>query len=508
MSYLEKLLVRRHLTHPPFLASTSTHPTTGEREHNISSGREGANDCDVNTTNYSEQCEQESLPSRYNLFHSHSSETGASDTPWYLYASSASPVSYNRTNNPPLRPSSSVQIEEVRFGDNHQTTENVTVAGSSVTAHAVSQSGENKSEASKHKQLKQRGEREKRCPQHQKAKARKAFQEGIKKKEELPDIAKKLQTASQDYSTAVDHQSGRPFSMCIRNILQPHSKAGISNISTEGMLSEFFLSGVRKDLEEEEEKKTEDDGGEFSNCKFSKPSLPLSSSVWLPQNSVLTDDVRREESSVRDGPVLESASMLSNDPACSGRAPNPLLLSQLSPKPPLPLLSACSPNPPSHHDAHHNPLLRQSIYCIETDLPPPRCSVSTRQEDASSRTPPHAHSVSAGHRHEEDDTESESDTDGPECFRENIDEEELNMREGYGEDLEALEELAWELQSLTGGRETRCEGEEGDEEEEDGGELEGGDGGEGKWGNLEAEMERVKSSLEVYHQQLMQQDSD
>lgn len=99
---------------------------------------------------------------------------------------------------------------------------------------------------------------------------------------------------------------------------------------------------------------------------------------------------------------------------------------------------------------------------------------------------------------------SESEVEGDGELEKMVEEEKEMEKE---EDSEALEDLAWELQSMTGGRLTRCEGEveEGEEVEADEEEEEEGDGG---FGELEAGMERVMSSFEMYQQQLMQQDSD
>ena len=109
---------------------------------------------------------------------------------------------------------------------------------------------------------------------------------------------------------------------------------------------------------------------------------------------------------------------------------------------------------------------------------------------------------------DECDSRSESEEEG--CGEFEKEEAEEGKEVEREEDSEALEDLAWELQSVTGGRLTRCEGEveEGEEEKAEEEEEEEEREGEGGFEELEVGMERVMSSFEMYQQQLMQEDSD
>ena len=228
------------------------------------------------------------------------------------------------------------------------------------------------------------------------------------------------------------------FSHTVQRILDSHTKLRSSTWS-EGKLAGFFLSGVEESdtLKEERAVENGEEGVSVMGGGGGPPLLPISATVWLPGNSLAP---------LEDKPVNTCI-----DP------------------------------------------LDHSVYCIETDLPPPsRISTNTNNNRGDPIQPTAASDSTESETDEERETENFGDDSS--CDEDT---------EDYGRDSETLEDLAWELQSLTSGRCTRCEPGEGVEED-------GGGGGEGDKDKkeLEAEIERVKSSFEIYQQELMQQDSD
>ena len=370
--------------------------------------------------------DERACPSQYNLFHSRKSgDFGASR---YTYASQASPIpsSSETITELPSRPTSTVQIKAVEFGNRKcrdSSTQVLTTAPQG--KKQVTKSRKNKSKELDKNLASQR-------PKSVKKEKRK---EKVTNSTASNPISLKEPLSS---SSSDEHA----FSETVRRILRPHTHVDISFGShSSSKLSSFFLSGV------EEGKRTSKDDGlpkgkeeqENSSYTTSSRALPISATVWLPENSLLPTE--------------------------------------------------------SKAIGKQSEALECSIYCIETDLPPP--STLARSQINPSGTV----------LFEETDSESERE-EANEHFQAGLSGEDTT--EERRKDLEVLEELAWELQSLTSGRCTRCSGAESDGDSE-GGETPGWDDekdGEQTREELEAEIERVKSSFEIYHQQLMQCNSD
>ena len=474
----------------------------------------------------------ERAPSKYNLFHCPSGVVD-DEIEWH---SSPSPACSEISETALPRPTSSVQIKEVEFADYSQETS----SPKRQTVH--SQSREKKCAVSN------------RCDKSKGKEKQKEAKCSAPKRIARPTAEEKRQIASSSASEnmvsnlARDCSNTHPpnarykgatphvqtFTESARQALQPHTKEPSAITHARGKLSDFFLSGV-----ESGDKTSNDELGtdtqEIKCGKTLKPVLPISATVWLPDNNVFTEDKTSPTTQCNPhGHVVGSdacTTELMPPNSTSDRKPNPLFR---PPEPQISLpspdcLSSPSPGPASHSDAsRRNPLLETSVYFIETDLPPPNRDIRNHADSSSqqvyslsysaaaqfsnthtsattSTNPLFQPSKSTATRCTGDDNlpllDSESDTD------ENLDrfgcnsssEEGDSLNEGYGVDSEALEDLAWELQSISGGRLTQCEGEEGVEEEEEEGE-------EGE--ELEAGFERIKSSFEMYQQQLMHQDSD
>ena len=490
VSYLEKLMVRRHRTNPHFLSHTHCKPSQDCR------GETGDGLCCSEKDG-----ELETVPSKYNLFHS-SKEVGANNMELYSYTSLTSttshiPFEFTETA-PPFRPASSVQIEELKFPD----------APHSDETSQLSQSGEKKC-------VKQKGERENKMhTSQQKEKLRPLTQEN----KSISNSAKKR--VDGDYSKKCTNMAeeckslNQTFSTSVRQALQAHTKIGRATLGRK--LSSFFLSGVEgNDAIREEIAADRMERDESSAYKSSKPILPISATVWLPGNSVLAEEeCSRQGDHYPPTPEPHASQLPPSSSPGSDRRLNPLLTySSFNSSPPTCLNASrrnLSPPPPdpSCNDNHCNPLLATSIYNIETNLPPqcPSCTFRTKANvqiqssydnalQAQLSSTSHCPTILCG----QEATSLYKDSDAESNDTDILGAGYLSGGEGwaeleYGNDAETLENLAWELQSVTSGRLTQCEEEEKGE-------------GEGRV-DLEEEIERVKSSFEMYHQQIMQQDSD
>ena len=400
VSYFEKMVLRRLHTNPHSLLSS--HPNTHQKQLQMAGT--------IIDSEEEETVGESVCPSQYNLFHTH-----GSNEPGQTQNSLLIPRVSDSTDIP--RPASSVKIEEVTFVDGHSSSR----AADEEVPDAQSTVKKDVSSTLRHPR--EREEKGKRRPLQKQYRARK------RQKASDPTSTNHRLNKRKGGSSSIQ----QTFSQTVGRIFEHHTKPGSSiRPHSDGKLTDFFLSGV-EESDTPREKRTGDEEGESS---VSGPSLlPISATVWLPDNSLAPD---------RDEP---------GNTTCVG-----------------PLTTCVDP-------------LDHSVYCIETDLPPPS-NTATR---ISSSVDPFGETP-----------ESESETDGEEFGDDSSDSEE-HTSEDYGKDSETLEDLAWELQSLTSGRGTRCELGDG---VEDVGEWEKGRD------ELEAEMERAKTSFEIYQQELMQQDSD
>ena len=542
-------MVRRNRDNPQFLVTAYD----TEKQRSLETKGGGI------TEGFCEESEHhgEEAPSKYNLFHS--STEGARDAEWYMYVCSQSPSSRADSKLDemilPTRPASSVQIAEVKFSDSFSR-ESLSLKQRQSSASNISTESqdEGKGTVTGRRQLMREGKKEKEYParksKHQKVKGKAAprHENATSSERLLPNPIQNCSDASRKSTTP----NTRSFTDSVRQAWREHTAAPTPSTHARGVqLSQFFLSGVESGTTEEEgdleeavlEKRRE----VTSNGKISRPVLPVSATVWLPGNSVLAGEVEEnpnqnsitqsdpdsteQSTSPTAAPAAEDTHIISN------RRPNPLLLgpqvtSSTFDSPPSPQHSCSSPRDTAPQHSNRNPLLGTSVYHLETDLPPPTRSraANSLTETCFSSVPVTQHqtlgttsSAAVVVDPEEGSTlcnasrypDSETDTEEDKMFGFCDNDDELARFSGEkaseeGVDSEALEDLAWELQSMTGGRLTRCEGEweegeEGQGEEEGGGE---GEEGEHDMEELEAGIERVMTSFELHQKQLMQQDSD
>ena len=286
-------------------------------------------------------------------------------------------------------------------------------------------------------------------------------------------------------------------------------------------LSEFFLAGVKSSEHNQLQSLTDDGRGgkeedkiepqsNADNSYTSKRLLPISATIWLPENSTATDIHTQFLAQAKDDSAAISPTTSSHP-----HFPNVLITSPSQ-------LDTSTHTPHMYHtstmDLNSSPPLTTSVYHVETDLPPPSRKTVEKAHLISpsvSTLNKQPQNTNTAIRHTTNNTSVSSISSGGRSSNSsNEDEWSLGSRRGLegreeGENLddsEALEDLAWELQSMTGGRMTRCEREELEEEEE---EEEEGSGDEGAgMEELEAGLERAMSSFEMYQKQLIEKDSD
>ena len=547
-------MVRRNRDNPQFLVTAYD----TEKQRSLETRGGGI------TEGFYEESEHhgEEAPSKYNLFHSNTE--GVRDAEWYMYVCSQSPSSRADSKLDemilPTRPVSSVQIAEVKFSDSFSR-ESLSLKQRQSGAGKISTESqdEGKGAVKGRRQLMREGKREKECParksKHQKGKATPRHENATSSERLLPNPIRNRSDASRKSTTP----NTRSFTESVQQAWREHAAAPTPSAHARGhQLSQFFLSGVESGTTEEEgdleeavlEKRRE----VTSSGKISRSILPVSATIWLPGNSVLAGEAEEnpnqtsitpsDPDSTEQSTSCTAALAAEDTHIISNRRPNPLLSGPQVPSstfdsPPSPQHSCSSPRDTAPQHSNRNPLLGTSVYHLETDLPPPTrsraansfsqtcfSSVPVTQHQTLSTTSSAAVVVDS----KEGGTlcnasrypDGESDTEEDEMFGFCDDDDELARFSGEkaseeGVDSEALEDLAWELQSMTGGRLTRCEGEweegEGEEEEEGEGEGEEEGGGEGEEGEhdmeeLEAGIERVMTSFELHQKQLMQQDSD
>ena len=420
VSYFEKMMIRRLHTAPHSLLPTS-HPTPHQHQPqmNISESED-------------ESDEGEGVsPSQYNVFHTSYGSTGSEKT---HNSKTLKPCSDPTIPIP--RPASSVKIEEVKFEEGSNNTSSVAEVVAEDPSSAVKKSVPSTQRRPRERKgwaLQKQGNT-KRERNRQKASTTTASN-SVNKRKELS-----LPTAQN-------------FSQTVGRIFEPHTKHG-SAARSEGRLADFFLSGVDalkeegQNVEAEREKEDErKEGGKKGQRGTSRAQLPISATVWLPDNSVAPPDG----------------------------------------------------DEPTDGSTYVEDTLDHLVYCIETDLPPPS-TVFTRRDNTLHKPIGTISDTPESETEEEEEEEEEE-------FRDYFSECDELTSEGYGKDSEALEDLAWELQSLTSGRTTRCELGDVGEDGEHGGGWGWGEGEKGRE-ELEAEMERAKTRFEIYQQELMQQDSD
>lgn len=506
VSYLERLMVRHHCSDRHFHIpdhcqnkEIDEEVREGEREGELREEEEergmdvrgGGRRVVSDAKEIESRDSQNQVPSQYNLFHS-----GIKDEEWNIYSGLPSSVAGSEcATTLSSTPTSSVQIEEVKFTKCCDKPSNLKEHNDD------SHSDEKKGISTSKGHSSHQGKEKRHLSQRKKNKEKRQQKHTSKPCQSLATARKQSSPVCQSFTSTVIQ------------VLKQHKVVSTTSHDHE-KLSDFFLCGVKPD-----DIVTGNGAGEYRDdvqeANSSKLCLPISATIWLPDNSVPSEV--ESTCTLRGDPYLLVPTNTSNVHS-DNLKPNPLFHN--------PYLPLCSTNSPSHclsppspsessPHSSHNPLLGTSIYHIPTDLPPPS---RTLQQIWSSHSLPGKPSTTSDASTSPDRralslTDSESDDeDMIECIDDHLGE----GNEGYGEDSEALDDLAWELQSLTGGRSTQCEGKwEGEEDEGGGGvEEEGGGGGaeeEGESGGaeeLEAGIERVKTSFEIYHQQLMQQDSD
>ena len=415
-------MIRRLQTDPQSLVPSPPRPPTESRATTHETVDLEENESDEDTVH----------PSQYNLFHSGTKEYGGT---CYAHTSLPTPSTTTKITTDAPRPVSSVRIEEVKFEAE------CCAEGTTQVANSAPQSQGKKKVTSSQKKSS--------AEPVKKTASQKARKSANRKQQRSSASTTTGQSSSSKYSNP------QTFSDTVGRILQPHTRVRSSTgPNTDAELSNFFLCEVEEsEVQDKVGRSVHTEEPVEGGCGSSR-SLPITASVWLPENSLL----HRENEAVDKRPDT----------------------------------------------------LEHSVYCIETDLPPPSSVISSV---ISHRKRSNHSSMPTAAIPEEQDSETEES----EPFQEDSSSGEEDSRDEYGKDSEALEDLAWELQSLTSGRCTRCEGEEGDGGA--GGACEGEGDSEGEVGEgwevsekdreeLEAEMERVKSSFEIYQQQIMQLDSD
>ena len=216
-----------------------------------------------------EEGEREGEPSQYNLFHSHWSNGRPAKQlgPYSNYSSLHPTPSQHVTLQD--RPTSSVQIEEVRF-DKESTSH-----GSSPVPHGGEARKKSVPGASDQRKVMAKGEREKKCAVDTKRRKPRPA-ERVKRREICQtesNVGSKCVSAHQTFTETAN----RAFSTHkhIITVVGPQS---------EGDLSQFFLSGVGRETKDEKV----EDGDMSVGLGRENGSMPLSAAVvWLPGNSLL-----------------------------------------------------------------------------------------------------------------------------------------------------------------------------------------------------------------------------
>ena len=477
------MIRRQHFVNPETF--TTPHPNLHAPGHHV----DNTTSCRANDK---EEDDDECGPSRYNLFHSCNS-TGTKPLEHYSYYSSLHSLPTgttsaeftaggNDTTALINRPRSSVRIEELKFtSDDDYSDETSRINNSQTTSNNNEASQSKEKKAVYHVALDQR----RKLKLLKTAEKEKSGNIHSKRRKPQP-LANTDKRQGNDNKCSCVSKNSEPVHQSFMETTKEALKSHKHHTIIKGMsdsaerLSQFFLSGVKETEGSNRELKAEKNKDKNeSSGSGSKSSLPISASIWLPQNSVLHREEDREE---------------------MGR-----------------LTQHC---------------LESSIYCIETDIPPPNnpcpasyncstsvvkssvkhntytsstqlLSVNTMRGPSKSVEDQYTHSANV-----DSETEEEEDDDSDvvlfETFGDHLSIEDRNaVNEAYGRDSDTLEDLAWELQQKTmkhnrssGGE---CDGEEEEEEwMEEEWEIE----------EIELEIERVKSSFEIYQHQIMQQDSD
>ena len=332
VSYLERLMVRRHRIDPHFLAAAH------KSKQSLRAGKAGQNEWELDGLEEEEDTKR--APSQYNLFYARrESKEGE-----VLCDQLSSPVCLEVDDFPHSRPVSSVRIEEVTFQGSQRR--------ESVNAKTAPQ--ESKAASSTNTQQKKLHDRGADRKYPVKASKTKAMRDGTatRGKEKVLSSKKSAPLAPpqkgsspnrrvEETATAQPQQS---LADSIRQTWAANPRISSTTRST-GHLSEFFLAGVETTTTHNQiGKKGEKDIREEATVGgySSRSILPISATIWLPENSSLTENHDQPPTEPREERPSHHSS--ASSPHGPGR-PNPLL-SQIHPSPHSSLHS--TPSSPLH----------------------------------------------------------------------------------------------------------------------------------------------------------------
>ena len=458
VSYFERLMMRRHRIDPVFLAKMSKTKSAGIQ--NGHKNRENLGESSQLDTNISDdhQSQVESCPSQYNIFYAGEEDEGNIELPSEDAGMSSS---YKQGDGEVLepfeRPLSSVRIEEMH---------NDCAVPSASTYTCTTYNVENAildSKDSAPPQGKSRKDRTLNTNKPHSAKSSKVKTS----KEPSRTRSKEPQRGRTKQPAAPSHGDARRL-----KVIAPDVAASVKNAwgrstqaeNTSNQLTGFFLSGVQQSTQEThhqlpvQDRLLEPSGMDNRQFEFA-------STIWLPANSIIPDpSIQSESTTSRDATSFDPSEACSDTRAID----------------------------------------------FTTDLPPPSVLYHLPQlgtsSDTLTPTPSYYDSITSSDGESEDqDKLSILDVEFEMEGRQGL---ELQQQENE-EDDEALETLAWELASVTGGRLTRCDREEEEDEGmESFGREEGGELVEGSYFGSGADLQQVMSDFELYQQQIMEQESD
>ena len=457
VSYLEQLMMRRHRVDPKFLAQLSKAKRAGIRSCNID--REGLEDSDQRVAGDEDHSELKSEPSQYNIFYSEGLEEGNVE----MVAEISGFSSHDELESFE-RPLSSVMIEEmhragaVPSASTYTCSNNASDNANNLMERFAIESKVSAPSAPAQGTCKNRKDQSSRKTDNKPISAK-----GSKLKTNKGPSSKKSVVNVDLSQEAAEHSVfiESAVAASVKNAWANSTQAGVTH-NPSGQLTEFFLSGVQKSAQEAVEGKSVED--EVSN----NSQLQFASTIWLPGNSIA------DPSDIESG-ITGDAGAFTFDGNGAGSNDDTRTTN-----------FATEPPPPS-------------VACYQ----PPQQEVRN-SSDISTPTPSYYDSIASS------DCESEDQEDLVEFESEGRKEQQEWEEWEEQEDSETLENLAWELASVTGGRLTRCEREEEEVEEEEGGMDYAGSGVEGQVEEVgclgsDVELQQVMSDFELYQQQIMEE---
>lgn len=466
VSYLERLMMRRHRVDPMFLTQLSKAKRAGIRSCYID--REGLKENSQQVAWDEDHSQLKGEPSQYNVFYSE--EVGEDNSELDPEISGSSKQCDYEELESFERPLSSVRIEEMHHvctvtsastytctrntGDNNLM-ENIQESKVSAPSAPAQDNCKNRKDQSSSK-----GANKPISAKQSKMKTSR----GPSSKKSVVDPCKE---ASEYIQSAV--------AASVRNAWANSTQGGVTHNATD-QLTEFFLSGVPKSAQEAIEGKSVEvevpNNGQFQ----------FASTIWLPGNSIA------DSGDVESGVAEDVVAFTFNE---NGAGSNDDTYA---------INFATVPPPPSV--AHNHPPQQEQSNSSGISTPTPSYYDSIVSSDCESE--------------DQDEPFMEFESEGRNRQKQEWEEWEEQ------EDSEALENLAWELASVTGGRLTQCEREEeevGEEEGDVGGveyytnDLVAGSGVEQEGEEVDCfgssvELQQVMSDFELYQQQIMEQESD